>query len=134
MSGISQLRMIGATNGTRQSALACSAPAAGLTAMIGRNSITGATRMQRMARVAPGSMRSWRVVLLAALFAASCPLFAQADATGTPQEEAACRPDVRKFCHSVKPGSGALAFLSCLQANRSKLSKACLAVLTKHGQ
>jgi hypothetical protein len=79
-------------------------------------------------------MRSWRVVLLAALIAASCPSFVKADFKGTPQEQAACRPDVRKFCRSVKPGSGALTFLACLKANRAKLSKACRAVLTKHGQ
>jgi hypothetical protein len=79
-------------------------------------------------------MRSWRVVLLAALIAASCPLFAKAVFEGSPQEQAACRPDVRKFCRSVKPDSGASAFLSCLKANRAKLSKACQAVLTKHGQ
>jgi hypothetical protein len=52
---------------------------------------------------------------------------------GTPQEQAACRPDVRKFCHAVKPGSGNGAFLSCLQASRAKLSKACLTVLENNG-
>ena len=79
-------------------------------------------------------MISLRITVLAAVMTACCPLFAEAQSKGTPQEQAACRPDVRKFCHAVKPGSGSMAFLSCLQANRAKLSKACRAVLTRHGQ
>ena len=72
-----------------------------------------------------------KVTLLAVLIAASSSIFAEA-AQGTPQEQAACRPDVRRFCHSVKTNSSG-GYLSCLQANRSKLSKACKAVLTNHG-
>ena len=52
---------------------------------------------------------------------------------GSSKEQAACRPDVRRFCASVKPGSDSQVFLHCLQANRSKLSKACQEVLTSHG-
>ncbi len=52
---------------------------------------------------------------------------------GTPQEEAACRRDTRKFCRHVKAGAGNDAFLQCLQAHRSKLSRACDAVLRSHG-
>jgi hypothetical protein len=52
---------------------------------------------------------------------------------GTPQEEAACRRDTRKFCRHVKAGAGNDAFLQCLQAHRSKLSKACSQVLQSHG-
>ena len=52
---------------------------------------------------------------------------------GTPKEQAACRADVRRYCSAVK-ASDSGAFLSCLQAHRSKLSKACLAVLVSHGQ
>jgi hypothetical protein len=55
-------------------------------------------------------------------------------AQGTQQEQAACRPDVRKHCRHLKPNAGALVFLSCLQKNRSKLSKACRNVLESHGQ
>ena len=54
--------------------------------------------------------------------------------SGTPKEQAACRPDARRFCSHVKQGSDSNAFLSCLEANRSKLSKSCLAVLQSHGQ
>jgi hypothetical protein len=52
---------------------------------------------------------------------------------GTPQEEAACRRDTRKFCRHVKAGAGNDAFLQCLQAHRAKLSRACDAVLRSHG-
>jgi hypothetical protein len=74
-----------------------------------------------------------KAILLAILVAASSPVFAAGLMQGTPQEQAACRPDVRKFCHAVKPGSGNGAFLSCLQASRAKLSKACLTVLENNG-
>ncbi len=53
---------------------------------------------------------------------------------GSSKEQAACRPDVRRFCSHVKQGSDNSVFLSCLEANRSKLSKSCLAVLQSHGQ
>ena len=52
---------------------------------------------------------------------------------GSAKEQAACRPDVRRYCSSIKPGSDGGMFLHCLQANRSKLTKACLGVLTSHG-
>jgi hypothetical protein len=78
-------------------------------------------------------MIDWKATLLAVLIAASSSVLAQAAYQGTPQEQAACRPDVRKFCHAVKPGSGSGAFLSCLQASRARLSKACLTVLQNHG-
>jgi hypothetical protein len=77
-------------------------------------------------------MMGWRVTVLAVVMAVACPLFAEAG--GTPEEERACRPDVRKFCSKLKPSAGDLAFLSCLKKNRAKLSKACAAVLKKHGQ
>jgi outer membrane scaffolding protein for murein synthesis (MipA/OmpV family) len=52
---------------------------------------------------------------------------------GSAKEQAACRPDVRRYCSSIKPDADSGQFLHCLQANRSKLSKACLGVLTSHG-
>lgn len=51
---------------------------------------------------------------------------------GTPQEQAACRPDSNKFCRDAEPDQ--LRVLSCLQRNRAKLSKACRRVLESHGQ
>jgi hypothetical protein len=83
-----------------------------------------------------------RVIVLATVFllvAAAAPSFAQGSmqrglfSAGTPQEEAACRRDVRKFCRHVKAGAGNDAFLRCLQQNRSKLSNACGDVLRSHG-
>ena len=57
-----------------------------------------------------------------------------AQAGGTPEEEAACRPDVRRFCHAIPAGSPDGVFLACLQDHRAKLRKACLHVLESHGQ
>jgi hypothetical protein len=86
------------------------------------------------------------LVLLAILTAASSPAIAQSskrvapekqgilDTQGTPQEQAACRPDVRRFCHALKPEDGNGSFLACLKEHREKLSKACLAVLESHWQ
>ena len=88
-----------------------------------------------------------KATLVAALIAAASSLsFATAFAAsenpflpggkkyeGSSKEQAACRPDVRRYCATIKPGSDSEVFLHCLQANRSKLSKACLEVLTSHG-
>ena len=88
-----------------------------------------------------------KATLVAALIAAASSLsFATAFAAsenpflpgakkyeGSSKEQAACRPDVRRYCASIKPGSASEVFLHCLQATRSKLSKACLEVLTSHG-
>jgi hypothetical protein len=78
-------------------------------------------------------MTGWKTIALTILIAASSSVLAEAAFEGTAQEQAACRPDVRRFCHAVKTGSGNGAFLSCLQANRQKLSKACTTVLKNHG-
>jgi len=74
-----------------------------------------------------------KAILAAFLIAACVPTLAAAASRGSAKEEAACRPDVRRFCSSIKSGSDNQAFLACLQAHRTKLSKACLAVLTSHG-
>lgn len=70
------------------------------------------------------------LVLMAALTAASSAAIAQ---SGTPQEQAACRPDVRRFCHTVV-GSGNGPVLACLQEHRAQLRRACRDVLESHGQ
>ena len=49
---------------------------------------------------------------------------------GTPEQRAACGPDVSRYCKSVKPEDGPFAYLSCLQANSEKLRPACLKVIT----
>ena len=51
---------------------------------------------------------------------------------GTPEERAACAPDVRKYCEAAMPDT--MRVLSCLQANRPKISGACNRVLVSHGQ
>jgi len=70
-------------------------------------------------------------VLVVVLTAASSAAIAQG---GTPAEQAACRPDVRRFCHAIKEGSGDGSFLACLQEHRAKLRRACREVLESHGQ
>ena len=79
-------------------------------------------------------MTAWKIVVLAALTTAlASTVVHAATLEGTPQEQAACRPDVRKFCHGIKSGASNSVYLSCLQANRKKLSNACLTVLKNHG-
>ncbi len=51
---------------------------------------------------------------------------------GTPEERAACAPDVHKFCESALQDT--MRVLACLQANRPKISAACNRVLVSHGQ
>jgi len=72
-----------------------------------------------------------------ALLASAMPALgqngAQGMSSGTPEEQAACRRDVRKFCRHIKAGAGDGAFLHCLQEHRAKLSKACGNVLKSHG-
>ena len=70
-------------------------------------------------------------VLVAVLAAAASAAIAQ---SGTPAEQAACRPDVRRFCHAIKEGAGDGSFLACLQEHRAKLRRACREVLESHGQ
>lgn len=74
------------------------------------------------------------VALAFALFlACSTPSLAQ-DTKGTPEEQAACRSDVRKLCRGGNLGAGSGTVLACLQAHRDKLSRACARVLSSHGQ
>ena len=71
-----------------------------------------------------------QITLAAALLCLSSGAIAQ---SGTPEEQAACRPDVRRFCYKVKESDGSNVFLQCLQANRARLSQRCRAVLENHG-
>ncbi|PPQ40528.1 hypothetical protein SAMN06265338_102158 [Rhodoblastus acidophilus] len=54
-------------------------------------------------------------------------------AAGTKEQEDACRPDVRRYCHQVHPDAGDDAFLTCLQAHRAKLTPKCRNVLESNG-
>jgi hypothetical protein len=53
-------------------------------------------------------------------------------AEGTPQEQAACRPDVRKFCYKVPQSAGSKAFQDCLESNRNLLSDKCKQAMAAH--
>lgn len=71
--------------------------------------------------------------LLLAL-AAATPAAAQSqkqnsEEMGTPQQRAACGPDVRRFCRHVKPEEGPMAYYSCLNEHREKLRTACVKVI-----
>jgi hypothetical protein len=56
-----------------------------------------------------------------------------AQLSGTPEEQAACRPDVRRFCYKLRPEEGSNAFMQCLQAHRVRLTRPCRTVLERHG-
>jgi hypothetical protein len=47
------------------------------------------------------------------------------------QEDDACRGDVHRLCKDAIPDQ--LRILSCLQTNRTRLSKGCQGVLQSHG-
>ena len=85
------------------------------------------------------------ILLLAMLVASSTAAFAQPPfplpppplpplpmPQGTPEERAACAPDVHRFCEQALPDT--FRVLQCLQANRSRISRACREVLERHGQ
>jgi hypothetical protein len=55
-------------------------------------------------------------------------------ATGTPEEQEACRPDVRRFCSKLPANASDTDFLVCLENNRDILTKKCLAVLIDHNR
>ena len=72
-------------------------------------------------------------VLLLALIASSVATnaFAQQDNTRASQERA-CGRDVSRYCKAVMD-AGDMVILSCLQQNRTKISKACQKVLSDNG-
>ncbi len=88
-------------------------------------------------------LRSGVAVLATILIWAASSALAQAPAQqpfppfpnvfeGTPQEQAACRPDSTRFCRDAEPDT--FRVLACLQRNRTKLTVACRKVLESHGQ
>jgi hypothetical protein len=74
-------------------------------------------------------------LMIGGLLAASlmAPVTAQAQMSGTPDEEKACKGDAHRHCRAVLD-QGDMAVLACLQRQHDKLSRACKAVLRKHGQ
>lgn len=71
-------------------------------------------------------------LILAATIAFSGAAFAQGT-SGTPEDQAACRSSVKRYCTKAIQG-GDMMVLSCLQQNRPRISKACQQVLVKYGQ
>ena len=62
------------------------------------------------------------------------PLVLMASAASAQQKEHdACARDVSRHCRAHMNG-GDQVVLACLKQNRPRLSKACLKVLTEHGQ
>jgi hypothetical protein len=53
---------------------------------------------------------------------------------GSPQQRAACRPDVARFCRSIAKKDDVSAILSCLERNRSRIGRACREVISENGQ
>ena len=51
---------------------------------------------------------------------------------GTPEDRAACEPDVQRYCKSAIPDQ--LRVLGCLQDNRKRISQSCQGVLVRYGQ
>jgi hypothetical protein len=52
--------------------------------------------------------------------------------SGSPQEQAACRPDVGRHCRGI--GGDQDTILNCLVSHASDLSARCRAVLESHGK
>lgn len=76
-------------------------------------------------------------ILVAATLAGSTVTFAQLPLPlpmpqGTPEDRAACEPDVQRHCKAAIPDQ--LRVLNCLQDNRKRISKPCQGVLVKYGQ
>jgi hypothetical protein len=71
------------------------------------------------------------ILVLMVAFGVSSTTFAD---SGTPEQRAACGPDVRKFCHKLKEADGDDAYLQCLELNRDSLSKPCSDMLKNYGK
>jgi hypothetical protein len=79
-----------------------------------------------------------KTILVAVLVSCATPTLAQLPLPlplplpqGTPEERAACSPDVKKYCEYALPDVMQVA--QCLQANRARISPACRQVLVNHG-
>jgi hypothetical protein len=74
-----------------------------------------------------------KILLALTLLSLSTTAFAQAQRSGTPDEQKACTRDVQKHCREVID-QGDFTILACLQQNRAKLSEPCAQVLKNHNQ
>jgi hypothetical protein len=57
---------------------------------------------------------------------------------GTPEQRheavTACGRDVRLYCQSLSQSDGLVAYVACLERNRSRLSSRCVGLLARYGQ
>jgi len=70
-----------------------------------------------------------QAICILALVGVSSLAYAQ---SGTPEQQAACRGDVRRFCSKLPQGAGNQAYEQCLRTNQDKLSPQCLKALASH--
>ena len=61
------------------------------------------------------------------------PFILMASAASAQQGHDACARDVSRFCRA-QMNDGDQIVLACLKQNRARLSKACVKVLSEHGQ
>jgi hypothetical protein len=71
------------------------------------------------------------ILISAVILGVSSMAFAD---SGTPEQKAACRTDVRKFCHNLKESDGDDAYLQCFELHRDDLSKSCSDMLKSYGK
>ena len=74
-----------------------------------------------------------KFLLALTLLSLSTMAFAQAQRSGTPEEQKACTRDVQRHCRHVID-QGDFTILACLKENRAKISEACDQVLKNHNQ
>ena len=72
-----------------------------------------------------------KAAVLTLLLAAGVSGPAWADNAGSAQEQAACRPDVRKLCGHIR-ADDEQKYRDCLQGHFSELSQKCQQVLMNH--
>jgi hypothetical protein len=78
----------------------------------------------------------YKTTLAAGVLCAAAALLPSAPVqavSGTPEEQAACRPDVARHCKGVKSEEDE-AFVQCLVSHAPQLSQRCRKVLQSHGK
>jgi hypothetical protein len=96
-------------------------------------------RLKKQSEERSNAMTLAKLVFVAIVLMCATPTLAQRpliptpfDTRGTPEDQAACRPDARKYCREYVGND--MAVLACFQQNRAKLSEPCAAVLRKYGK
>jgi hypothetical protein len=72
-----------------------------------------------------------KVLAVLAFLAAVSPVAALAASSGTKEEQAACRPDVRRLCSKIGNADDR-KYRDCLQSHFQELSQKCQQVLMNH--